>query len=313
MRIRLRRSLQVATFFVPAGIVAACAADPGDALKGLGEAPTTGAGATSTATESTVSGTPTSQTTASAASSSGTLSATGTSSSSAQTSASSNGSTTVDASTTEAGGGGPDSSGPGPTDGAGPGPGVQCAPTTASQPTNLPTGGLPLSPANYYSGLANGGYAYPYSDGSVGAAGGTSTICQGSSGLCAAGTTGIQSAATWGAGFGVNLNQTQGSTAAGTYTVPPSATGITYALTALPAAQTVYLTIDNAGTDYYASLTALSGHVLWSAFRTTPWAPATSVALGNAPSTATHVEFQIQAETGSTSNFAFCVTSLSFQ
>ncbi len=214
----------------------------------------------------------------------------------------------------DSGAGGPDSAPPNDDGASGPGgPTAQCAPTTATQPTTWPTGGLPLSPANYF-GLANGGYAYPYSDATSGAGGGTSTICQESSALCAAGTTGIQSTATWGAGVGVNLNQTQGDlTTVGTYAVPASATGISYGVTALPAGQTVYLTIDNAGTDYYAPLTALSGQVPWSGFKTTPWAPATSVVLGGPPSTATHVEFQFQAKAGATSNISFCVTALSFQ
>lgn len=319
----LRRILRCAAVVVPGSLFAACAADTGDLLKPLGEAPTAGAVATATGTQVGPQGSTGGSTGLGAGSGTGNATATETSSSTGQTS--------VDASATGTGSGGSGSSSTGSNAGGsdgstGTGPasdsgssapggpvGAQCSPTTAALPTTWPTGGLPLSPANYYSGLADGGYTYPYSD-QQGDGGGTSSICQESSALCAAGTTGIQSATTWGAGVGVNLNQIPGSVhAVGTYAVPSSATGISYAVTALPAAQTVYLTIDNAGTDYYAALTSLSGHVPWASFKTTPWTPATSVVLGNAPTTATHVEFQVQAGAGAASNFSFCVTSLSFQ
>ena len=319
--VRLRRALQCATFFVPGSLFVACTADPGDALKTLGEAPNPSAGATSTASGNGTQGAASSSNPR-AGSSTGNATATQTSSSTGQTNADASQETAPadagGAGTGSTGGGSTGSTDAGPTnDGGAPEsggpPSAQCSPTTTAVPTTWPTGGLALSPANYYSGLANGGYAYPYSDQS-GDGGGTSEICQQSSALCAVGTTGIQSAATWGAGLGVNLDQMQGNAdAVETYAVPSSATGISYALTALPASQTVYLTIDNGGTDYYATLTALSGHVPWSSFRTTPWTPATSTVLGTAPSTATHVEFQFQAESGSASELSFCVTSLSFQ
>jgi hypothetical protein len=73
----------------------------------------------------------------------------------------------------------------------------------------------------------------------------------------------------------------------------------------------MYLVIDSAGTDYYASISAASGLVAWSAFGTTPWDLTTNTILSGPPSAATHVLFQASAGI-TASAFAFCVTSLKF-
>jgi hypothetical protein len=161
---------------------------------------------------------------------------------------------------------------------------------------------MTYSPPDYLGGVGSGGFAYPFSD-MVG-----SSVCLSGSAFCAAGTTGAQSATTWGAGIGVNLNQMPTSMTPATYAAPAGSTGVTYALSALPPG-TFYLIIDNAGTAYYATLTAASGSVPWSMFKSTPWAPDASAPLGSPPQSATHLQFQLSAGTAA-APFNFCVTSL---
>ncbi len=157
--------------------------------------------------------------------------------------------------------------------------------------------------------IGDGGYAYAYSDA---AKGGTSSACVDELALCGAGMTGAMSAATWGAGIGVNLNQGMSTSS----TSPPIAmfaatgSGISYTLTNLPS-QGARIIIDNGGMDYCAPLSAAMGEVKWADFNLTCWAPTPAGDLSGAPSTATHINFQVDAAAAA-APFDFCVTAVSF-
>jgi hypothetical protein len=151
-----------------------------------------------------------------------------------------------------------------------------------------------FNPANFQPTLGMGGYAFTYSDATA-ATPGTSSVCINGSAFCAAGTIGLSPG--YGGVVGVNLNQTPGTTALGTYAVPATAKGITYALSALPTG-TVQLIVRNGpndADDYFVTITAASGSVPWSMFRTTPWMPDASAPLGSAPQMATQVKSQVNA------------------
>jgi hypothetical protein len=162
--------------------------------------------------------------------------------------------------------------------------------------------------------IGMGGYAYSFSDATVG---GPSSACVESTALCGMGSSGptnttavgtVAAYAYYGGGIGVNLNQAMGAgTTIGTFT--PTGTGVTYALTSLPAG--ARLIIDNAGVDYCAMLTSASGTVPWASFNSMCYAtpiPAAD-ALTGAP-TATHVEVQVAAGMTAVA-WDFCVTALS--
>jgi hypothetical protein len=161
---------------------------------------------------------------------------------------------------------------------------------------------LTYSPPSYIASVGNGGFVYAFSD-MVG-----SSVCVSGAAFCGAGTTGAQTATTWGGGIGVNLNQMPTSGVPGTYAAPMGSTGVTYALSSLPTG-TVYMIVDNGGTAYYATLAAASGSIPWVSFKTTPWQADASAPLGGAPQMATHLQIQLSA--GAAANpFNFCVTSL---
>jgi hypothetical protein len=86
--------------------------------------------------------------------------------------------------------------------------------------------------------------------------------------------------------------------------------GISYTLSNLPS-QGARIIIDSGGTDYCAALASASGTAKWSDFNTTCWQPTPSGALSGAPTTATHVNVQVNAATAPAA-FDFCVTALSF-
>lgn len=141
-------------------------------------------------------------------------------------------------------------------------------------------------------------------------------MCLDGAAFCAAGatvaTSPTTSSTTWGAGVGVNLSQTQGSGTSPAMYTATGKSGIQYAVSGLPAAPLgLRLLIGNqGGTDYGATLTAMSGMVPWSAFSTTPWQPDAGTSLTGPPA-AQHIEFQVvSASTAGT--FNFCVTMLGF-
>jgi hypothetical protein len=155
--------------------------------------------------------------------------------------------------------------------------------------------------------VGKGGYAYSYQDGKG------STACMTSDALCGKGTTGVADMAgtIWGAGIGVNLNQAAATTSAS----PPvnstsvTGTGIQYSLSNLPP-QGMRIVIDNGGTDYCAPIDAASGTVYWSTFNTKCWDDS-GTSLSGAPSSATHLLFQVTAD-NATTPFDVCVTGVSF-
>jgi hypothetical protein len=167
---------------------------------------------------------------------------------------------------------------------------------------NVPPGALTYGPPYYIASVGNGGFAYAYSDLM------DSSVCVSGSAFCAAGMTGAATATTWGAGVGVNLNQTPNSTVPGTYAAPTASAGVTYALSSLPTGS-VYMIIDNGGTPYFATLTAASGSIPWSMFKSTPWVVDASAPLGGPPQMATHLQIQLTAGTAA-SPFSFCAISL---
>lgn len=181
-----------------------------------------------------------------------------------------------------------------------------CGATVAS-------GALALT-SDYQTVLGDGGNAYAYQDtgGSTACIDPTAACLKGSTDV--AGTTSATFGTNWGAGIGFNLNQAQGSTTAGAYTVPSNATGITYSLSNLPS-QGIRVTIGNTtssgGTDYCAILKATSGMVPWSSFNTQCWPGGSGTSLSAPPTGPTHVQFQVESDTAVTP-FDFCVTGVSF-
>jgi hypothetical protein len=154
-----------------------------------------------------------------------------------------------------------------------------------------------------------GGYAYAYSDA---AKGGSSDACLVSTAFCGAGMTGVQSTATWGAGIGVSLNQAMSTSAASppTNSYAVTGSGISYTLSNLPT-QGARIIIDNGGMDYCAPLASAMGTATWADFNLTCWTPTPAGDLSGAPTTATHINFQVDAATAA-APFDFCVTAVSF-
>jgi hypothetical protein len=141
-----------------------------------------------------------------------------------------------------------------------------------------------------------------------------SSACIDSTALCATGSTAIANSTgtIWGAGLGFNLNQTMGTATNSNPTINTLAatgTGIAYSLSNLPA-QGMRIQIDNGGTTYCTPISAASGNVNWAAFNTKCWDNSGSFLTG-APTTATHVEFQVTAD-AATTPFNFCVLSVGF-
>ena len=182
--------------------------------------------------------------------------------------------------------------------------------TTDSCP-GAPTGGLALND-KYQSAVGFGGYCYSYADSSSPCNPcGSSTSCVSSTALCALGTSVSNiSAANWGAGFGCLVDQAQATTANPNPTAYPmllSGSGISYRLSEVPSGS-VYIIVDDSGTDYFCPVYTLSGTCTWLDFNTAPWST-TGVTLGINP-TAMHVEFEA-ASGPETESWQFCVASLS--
>jgi hypothetical protein len=99
-----------------------------------------------------------------------------------------------------------------------------------------------------------------------------------------------------------------GSTTKGTFAATGS--GISYTLSAAPT-QSLRLAIDNGGMTYCAPITGSTGTVMWADFMVACYNPTPGPALTGAPTTATQIEFQIEAG-AAVADFNFCVTALSF-
>lgn len=184
------------------------------------------------------------------------------------------------------------------------------AAATGTCSATMAAGAIPLA-TNFLAPkvIGNGGYAYAYSDA---AKGGASSACVDTLALCGAGMTGAMSAATWGGGIGVNLDQIMATTS----TSPPigkfaaTGSGISYTLSNLPS-QGARIIIDSGAMDYCAPLSTASGTVKWADFNLTCWAPTPAGDLSGAPADATHVNFQVDASAAA-APFDFCVTAVSF-
>jgi hypothetical protein len=143
------------------------------------------------------------------------------------------------------------------------------------------------------------GYLYAYADGNP------SKICTSAESLCASGSTGVADTkgTVWGAGVGFNLDKSATPAA-----VQLSGTGMTYALSAMPA-QGMRAQVSVGGADYCVKLAAASGTVAWTDFNTACW-DNSGTKLTGAPNTP-HVGFQVTAAT-TAGDFDFCVKSVSF-
>jgi hypothetical protein len=173
---------------------------------------------------------------------------------------------------------------------------------------NVANGAIPLT-MNYLSGsvIGDGGYAYAYDD-KMG-----SSACLDSTAYCGAGTTAVATAngTVWGAGIGASLNQAMAMNMQSPPINPYKVTGsgIAYQLDNMPS-QGMRLIIDEMGADYCAPISAASGTVKWASFNTKCW-DGSGTALAGAPTAATHVQFQVTANTAITP-FSFCVIAVSF-
>jgi hypothetical protein len=228
---------------------------------------------------------------------------TGSGSGSSSGSGSGSGSSSGAGSSSGSGSGSGSSSGTGSSSGSGSGADAGPACTAA-----VSSGAIALT-SNYLAAsvIADGGYAYAYNDGH-------STACLDSTAVCGTGTTAVADAAgtIWGAGVGFNLNQGQATSTNPNPTVNTYAatgTGITYALSNLPP-QGMRIVIDNGGADYCVPIAAASGTVSWGSFNTKCWDNSGAFLTG-APTTATHILFQVTADAAATP-FTLCVTHVAF-
>ena len=166
--------------------------------------------------------------------------------------------------------------------------------------------------------LAQGGYAFAYSDGSSGGTG-TSTAALASSGaLCVCGTAAKVPDTTsystfYGGGLGINLNQPVVDGVGGTAAVATlSSTGVTYKLNQVPVNGRIVIGDSTDTGDYCYNIPAskASDTVPWTSFVNQCWA-ASGTALTAAPTGATSIRFQVYTDTSSTHPIDFCLESLS--
>jgi hypothetical protein len=172
------------------------------------------------------------------------------------------------------------------------------------------TGGISLSTGEYQSTLGSGGYVATYEDG-LG-----SVVCMEQNAICAKGTTVAQNASgtAWGVGIQINLNQAKASgSAAMTYAVSTSSTGLTYAFATLPPRAMINVSLGNGQsyTDEYCFLpTTASGTIPWTSFHQT-CTTYPGPALVGPPQNVTAIDVQVGvAQTAG--SFDFCVSQLHF-
>jgi hypothetical protein len=179
------------------------------------------------------------------------------------------------------------------------------------------SGALALSNCFYTSANPSAmgqGYGYVFGDG-------TSTVCLDSTNLCGAGSTAKADAAftLYGSGFGVNLNQSSGGVSSGTVT--PTASGLTWAITAAtaPTYGLQIVIVANSGPCSTASgccfrppAGTTSGMTPWSMFTTACYNPAEAGAGFTSSDGIDKINFQAISSTAGPGPFDFCVTSLSY-
>lgn len=134
--------------------------------------------------------------------------------------------------------------------------------------------------------------------------------------LCGCGTDVAQnppSYSYYGGGLGVNLNQMMATSA-----TPPamgaiaqSGTGVTYAVTSIPA-NGLRLQVVDATTQYCAVLTAKSGMIPWSMFNTKCYDTTPDGTALPASDMITQIEFGVPSNGTAGAAWDFCVTALSF-
>jgi len=175
----------------------------------------------------------------------------------------------------------------------------------------------------YQSTVGLGGYSFAFNDGvppiGTGMCAATTMAdgpCVDQTAVCVSGTTGIASAAApyncYGGGFGINVGQTSGSSTVGTYTVPSTSTGITYALSGFPtiAGGGMRIQVTVGGMTYCSPITSGSGTVAWTAMTVACYNPG-GAALPGAPNALTNVEFTIDDGTAGMP-YDICLTALTF-
>jgi len=167
--------------------------------------------------------------------------------------------------------------------------------------------GIALEDSCYQSSLGVGGYAYPLADT------GGSTACVVATQLCGIGTTAALGSASqaWGSGIGLNVGQppSLGVNAV----VTPTASGLTYAVNALPA-NGLRIVLGSAKDNVCYQIPqggGPSGTIAWSAFVTDCWdSPPDGLVFSPADGIA-DVQFVVPA-TSVPSDWDFCISSLSF-
>jgi hypothetical protein len=203
--------------------------------------------------------------------------------------------------------------------------------TTTACSATIATGALATTAAaagagGYQSTVGMGGYAFIFSsDTTTGINPCTSpaTFCIDSTAVCVAGMTGAASTAAPfvcnGVGFGINVSQAMGSSTTGTLAVPATSTGVTYALSNLPATpgggmrmQVVAGTAAPSATNTYcAPITAASGTIPWTSLALTCYDTPTGAALAGPPAELQQVEFTVDDGTTAAA-FNFCLDSITF-
>jgi len=115
-------------------------------------------------------------------------------------------------------------------------------------------------------------------------------------------------ATNWGGGIGINVNQTAAGGA--TASVTPTATGITYSVSAIPT-QGLRMVLSNSGPDVCAPVTTATGTIPWASFVTDCWDTVPDGGVYQSSDGIVKVQFQVPA-VATAGSYSFCVNSISF-
>jgi hypothetical protein len=138
--------------------------------------------------------------------------------------------------------------------------------------------------------------------------------------VCVSGTTGVASTSAPylcnGVGFGINVDQASGSAMAGTYSVPTTSTGITYALSSFPAppggsVRIQVVTGTGTGSTYCATIAAATGTVAWTSLEENCYGTPPGAALAGPPTDLQDVQFTIEDGTAMY-HYDVCLDSITF-
>jgi hypothetical protein len=203
-----------------------------------------------------------------------------------------------------------------------------CSATSTGGIATLPgTGPGGYQPTDGGTAIGIGGYSFTFNDGVAPAGTGNctaspTTICIDQNAMCVMGMTGVASTTTpypcYGGGFGFNVGQMSGSMTAGTFSVPSTSTGLTYALSNIPSGigglriQVVTGTAPASATNSYcAPITAATGTVPWTSLELTCYDTPVGTALTGPPMDLQQIEISIDDGTAAGA-FNFCLDSISF-